>query len=133
MKPSRRGQALVETALILPLMLVLALGVVVLARLADAVAGLDGATSAAASAAARAPSEAQAQIAGTATFRSALAGYSLQGGSVSLTTSGFPRSGSVAAAGQALVDLSFAPVPGLPRRLLIRSLAVAPIETWRTR
>jgi Flp pilus assembly protein TadG len=114
-------------------MLLLVLGVVVLARLADAKAGVDGATAAAASAAARAPTEAQAQLAGTAAFRSALAGYALQGGSVTLSTNGLARSGSVAAIGLALVDLSFAPVPGLPRRVLVRSTAVAPVETWRTR
>ena len=46
MRRRTRGQALVEAALVLPLMLLLALGVVVLARLADAVAGVDGATAA---------------------------------------------------------------------------------------
>jgi Flp pilus assembly protein TadG len=122
----------VEAALVLPLMLTLALGVVYIARLADAIAGVDAATAAAAGAAARAPSAADAQSAGQAAFAAALAGYGLKLGAVSIDTGSFDRQGTVTARGHARVDLTFVPVPGAGRPV-IAAVASAPIQRWRSR
>lgn len=130
---SGRGQAIVEAALVLPVMLALALGGVLLARVADARAGLEGATTAAASAAARAPSALAGQAAGTAAFDSAISAYGLRQAAVTLDTGTFARSGRVLATGRAEVDLGFAPLPGLPRSARLAASATAPVQTWRTR
>lgn len=130
---SSRGQAMVEAALVLPVMLALVLGGVLVARLADARAGLEGATTAAASAAARAPSAVAGQAAGTAAFESAISAYGLREATVTLDTGRFARPGRVMATGRADVDLGFAPVPGLPRAARLTASATAPVQTWRTR
>lgn len=122
-----------ETALVLPVMLLLVLGAVALARVADARSGLDAATSAAASAAARAPSAVDAEAAAAAAFAAAIAGYRLGSPTETLSSGLFERTGTVTVSGTATVDLSFAAVPGIPARLTLRAASTAPIETWRSR
>lgn len=127
------GQAVVETAIVLPVMLVLVLGAVEVSRLADARAGLDAATMAAASAAARAPSAPAAQTAAAAAFQSAVVAYPLRSPTLSLRLGGFQRGGQVSATGNAAFDLGVTPMPGLPRTIRLSSSASALVAPWRSR
>jgi Flp pilus assembly protein TadG len=127
------GQALVETALAVPLIMALSLGGVEVARVADARSGLDAATAAAASAGARATTASTATAAGSAAFRAAVAGYPLGSPQVQLDTGGFARGGLVRASGSAVVDLGLAPVPGLPRSVRLVASATARVAPWRSR
>ena len=129
----QRGQAVLETALVVPLIITLSLGAVEIARVADARSGLDAATAAAAGTAARAPSAAAAAAAAPIAFQAAVAAYPLQAPTLVLDTGAFARGGTVRATGAARVDLGFAPVPGLPRSLVLTSTAAARIESWRSR
>ena len=74
----RRGQALLETALCLPVLLILMLGAPAAVRAADARSGLDAAAAAGAAAAARAPNATQAPAAARAAFLAVAASYPLQ-------------------------------------------------------
>lgn len=127
------GQAVVEAALVLPLMLVIGLAAVEVARLADARSGLDAATAAAASAAARAPSSEIAGAAARAAFASATAGYPLRSPQLRLDLQGFLRGGQVTAAGTASFDVGLTPLPGLPRTVMLSSQTRAQIAPWRSR
>ena len=66
---TQRGQALIETAICLPLLLSLGLGSAATIRIADSQGGLDAACAAAVATAARAPSSFDAGILGRARFR----------------------------------------------------------------
>lgn len=129
----QRGQAVLETALVVPLIMTLGLGAIQVARVADARSGLDAATVAAASTAARAPSAATAATAAQLTFQAAAAPYPLRSPTLVLDTGAYDRGGTVTATASAAVDLGFAPVPGLPRTVQLKSSAAARIETWRSR
>ena len=131
---SRRGQSLVELALLVPVLMLLAFGAAQLVRLALTRAGLDAATAAAAAAAARAPSAASAVAAGRAAFAVVAAGYGLDPATpVGIASGEFGRGGSVAASAVVEVDLGFSGIPALRTRLRLGSSASARIEDWRSR
>lgn len=129
----QRGQALAEVALCLPIVLALALGTVAVARVADARAGLDSATAAAAQAAARAPDAVTARIAGRSVFTASVIAYGLAAPSLSLDLGSFARGSLVTARGGAQVGVGFAPLPGLPSTVTLTSSASAHVEPWRSR
>lgn len=128
----RRGQALLEAAVCLPVVLVLMLGAAAAVRTADARSGLDAAAAAAAEAAARAPNQAQAAQAARAAFLAVVAAYPLE--SPELVVGGdFTRGQDVTVTASATVDLAFAPLPGIGRRLPLLVTASARAEDWRSR
>jgi Flp pilus assembly protein TadG len=128
-----RGQALVELAITVPVLLLLTAGTVAVIRIADARSGLDAATAAAAAAAARQPDAAGASKAARDRFAQVAAAYPLNAPALTLQLGTFGRGGSVDATGRAGVDLSWAPFPGLPARLPLTARASAKIESWRSR
>lgn len=128
----KRGQALVEAAICLPLLTLLLLWTAAAVRVADARAGLDAATSAAAAAAARAPNQARAAADAGGAFAAISAHYPLERPALALTTA-FTRGALVSATGTASVDLSFAPVPGFARHLGLQKTVLARVEDWRSR
>jgi Flp pilus assembly protein TadG len=130
----RRGQALVELALCLPVLLLLALGATQLVRLAVARAGLDAATSAAVAAAAREPNAAAAVAAGRASFAGVAAGYGLGPTAVlNLDPGAFGRGARIVATGRADLVLGLAGVSGLKPSWRLTATASSRIEDWRTR
>lgn len=129
---SRRGQALLELAVALPAVLMLALGSAALLRLADAKSGLDGATAAAVADAARQASAAEAYGCANLRFAAITSRYPLL--SAHLTLSGsFARGSLYTGSAKATVDLSFVPLWFLPRAVTIASQAGALVEPWRSR
>ena len=131
---TRRGQSLVEMALILPLLLALALGAAQLVRLAVMRSGLDAATAAAAAAAARAPSAATAVSAGSAAFAGVAAGFGLDPSTpVAITSGDFRRGGTIVASAATEVGLGFSGIPALGTRWRLQSSGSARIEDWRSR
>jgi Flp pilus assembly protein TadG len=127
-----RGQSLVELAVALPAVVMLALGAAALLRLADAKSGLDGATAVAVADAARQGSAAAAERCGTQRFAEIAAEYPLTQPRVALSGT-FTRGSVYAASATAQVDLSFVPLWFLPRAMSIRSQASALVEPWRSR
>ena len=131
---NRRGQALVELAVSLPILLLLALGATQFVRLALTRDGLDAATAAAAASAARAPSAATAAQAGRAAFDGVAAGYGLgPSTTVTVTVGDFPRGGTVTVSAHAGVNLGVGGIPALNQALTLSSTATARIEDWRSR
>lgn len=128
-----RGQANLELALCLPVLVLLAFGAVVVVRAADARAGLDQATAAAAAVAARAPDAGSGTAAAQATFAAIAAGYPLTSPELTLSLGGFDRGGTLVATGSALVGVDLVPAPGLPRSLRLTSSARSQIQPWRSR
>lgn len=130
----RRGQALVELAVSLPVLLLLALGAAQFVRLGLTRAGLDAATAAAVSAAARAPSAAAAAASGKAAFEGVSAGYGLdRSATVTLATGDFSRGGTVTAFARADVSLGFTGIPALGLAWRLSATASARVEDWRSR
>lgn len=128
----RRGQALLETALCLPILLVLMLGAAAAVRAADARSGLDAAAAAGASAAARAPNAGLAPAAASAAFLAVAARYPLQSPGLVLG-GGFARGQDLTVTATATVDLSFAPLPGVAGHLPLVATAHGRVEDWRGR
>ena len=128
-----RGQALIETALCLPILLIIALGTAAVVRVADARSGLDAACAAAVATAARAPGEQEAISSSQLRFRTVAAGYPLLGPAMAVSLGDFTRGEMVTAQATAAVDLSFAPLPRWVSPLRISSAAQARIDQWRTR
>jgi Flp pilus assembly protein TadG len=129
-----RGQALVELAVSLPVLLLLALGAVQFIQLALTRAGLDAATAAAAAAAARAPSADAAVQAGRAAFSGVAAGYGLErSATVTVATGDFRRGGTVTVSARSNVNLGLSGIPALGRTWPLSSSASARIEDWRSR
>jgi hypothetical protein len=129
---SCRAQALLELALCAPIVILLAVGTASAVQLSGARAGLDAATQAAATAAARAPDPATAVAAAQATFASVIAGYPLASASLALSMGDFKRTGQIAAAASARVDLGCAAFALLPSSITLRSQVVVRLEPWRT-
>ena len=127
------GQALVELAVVLPLLLLVALGGVEFARLALARTGLDAATAAAAASAARAPDAATASKSAGLAFAGVAGGYGLNGAQVTIAGGSFQRGGRVTATGRCTFALGFSGVPALRAAWSLRSSVSARIEDWRSR
>jgi len=130
---SARGQSLLELALALPVLLLLALGAVDLTRLAVARSGLDAASAASAAAAARAPDARHAGQAGATAFRGVATAYRLEEPGFVVTVGSFQRGGTVSVRAQTHVSLGLIGVPGLRPVWDLQSTAVARIEDWRSR
>jgi Flp pilus assembly protein TadG len=126
-----RGQSLVELALCAPIIMLLALGAAAAVQVADANAGLDAATHAAAAAAARAPDAAGALNDAQQRFESMIAGYPLDSAVIHVTLGGFSRADQVVASASGCVDISWAAF-FLPARVALNSTVVVPLEPWRT-
>lgn len=128
-----RGQALVELAVTLPVLLTIALAGAQFVRLASARSGLDAATAAAAAAAARAPNATVASAAASSAFNGVASGYALGAPALTLDAGGFQRGGTVTAVGRASLSLGFSDVPALAVAWQLRSTATARIDDWRSR
>ena len=131
---TRRGQALVELAVCLPVLLLVGLGAAQFARLAVARAGLDAATSAAVAAAAREPTRAAAVAVGKAAFDGVAAGYDLGPTAVlNLDPGDFGRGARFTATGRVDLVLGLAGLSGLDPAWRLTSTASARVEDWRSR
>jgi len=126
-----RGQALLELALCAPVLVLLALGVAAAVQLQDAAAGLDAATSAAASVASRAPDPITADLAARARFASVVAAYPLREVLLEIALGSFSRATEVSVTADAVVDVAWAGLM-LPHRFHLHSRAVMRLEPWRT-
>jgi Flp pilus assembly protein TadG len=130
----RRGQALVELAVCLPVLLLVAFGAVQFVRLAVARAGLDAATSAAVAAAARAPTAGAAVATGRAAFDGVAAGYDLGPTAVlSLDPGDFGRGARFSATARADLFLGLGGVSGVDPAWRLTATASARVEDWRSR
>jgi Flp pilus assembly protein TadG len=128
-----RGQSLVELAICAPIVTLLTLGVVAMVQVADATAGLEAATQAAAAAAARAPDPGSAQLAAEEQFSAVIDAYPLTAARLRLSLGSFQRGKTLFAESSAVVEIGWAGVLGLPRRLALSSTAETRVEAWRTR
>jgi Flp pilus assembly protein TadG len=130
---SARGQAVVELAVCMPVVLLLGLGVAAIVQVSDAAAGLHAAASAAVAAAARAPDEAAARAAAQARFEAVVSAYPLRGSRLELNDRGFARGATITATGAGYVDLGWEAMAVVPARVDLSASASARIEPWRTR
>ena len=128
-----RGQAAVELAVCMPVVLLLGLGAVAIVQVGDAAAGLHAATSAAVVAAARAPDEATARAAAQSRFDAIVSAYPLHGPTLKIDDAGFARGAGVTATADAYVDLGWEAMAVIPARVELSAAASARIEPWRTR
>jgi Flp pilus assembly protein TadG len=127
-----RGQSLMELALCAPILLLLTLGTGATVQIADARAGLDAATQAAAGAAARAPDSTSAAAAAQARFESVVSDYPLRAAALHLSLGDFNRVGQVTASSAAYVDVGWAALLLFPSHLALESYVVLRLEPWRT-
>ena len=121
-----RGQALVELALVAPVILVLALGAVTVVQVFEGDSGLRAATNAAVSAAARAPDETAAVAAAESTFASVIASYRLRAATLTLADGGFARGSQLSADSTAFVDVATGSIA-------LHVHAMLTVEPWRSR
>jgi len=108
------GQALVELALVIPILLLLAFGVVAAGRVTQAQMGVSAVAREAARAAALASDSSQAAVDGMARGREVATGYSLGNGSLQLAVNagGFSRGGTVQVSAHYTVSLADLPLLG---------------------
>lgn len=128
-----RGQAAVELAVCMPVVLLLGLGAVAIVQVSDAAAGLHAATSAAVAAAARAPDEAAARAAAQSRFDALVSAYPLHGTTLEVDGAGFGRGATLTATADGYVDLGWEAMAVIPARVDLSATATARIEPWRTR
>jgi Flp pilus assembly protein TadG len=121
-----RGQALVELALCVPVILVLALGAVTAVQVLEAESGLQAATSAALSAAVRAPDPGTAIAAARSSFATVIAGYPLSSPAISVALGAFARGSLLTADATATVDMAGA-------HIALHAYAALRVERWRSR
>ena len=126
------GQSLVELALCAPIAMLLALGGTAAVQVADARAGLDAATQAAAAAAARSSDPASARLAAEQRFMAMLGGYPVQAPVLRTNLGGFNRNDEVTATSSGRVDIGWASMLLLPSQVVLESKAVVRLEPWRT-
>ena len=127
-----RGQSLIELALCAPIVLLLVLGTAASVQIADARAGLDAATQAAAGAAARAPDATSAAAAAQACFASVISDYPLREAALRLSVGDFNRAGQATASSSAFVDVGWAALLLVPSHVTLQSQVVLQLEPWRT-
>ena len=131
---TRRGQALVELAVCLPVLFLVAFGTAQFVRLAVARAGLDAATAAAVAAAAREQTGVAAVAAGRAAFDGVAAGYDLGPTAVlNLDPGDFGRGAQFTATARVELVLGLAGAYGLEPAWRLTSTASARVEDWRSR
>jgi len=130
----RRGQALVETALVVPLLLTLAFGVVAAGRVAHGQMAVGAVAREAARAAALADTAANARSRGIAHGRDVGAGYGLDDGSleVRVEPGAFNRGGEVRASARSDVSLEDLPLLSWAR-VPVSSEHVERIDAYRSR
>ena len=128
------GQALVETALVIPILLLLAFGVVAVGRVVDAQMGVSGVAREAARAGALANNPDHASADGLAGGQAAAAGYNLDNGSLQLTVDpgSFARGSSVRASARYTVSLSDLPLLNWAR-ITVGSTHLERIDLYRSR
>lgn len=129
----RRGQALIETALVLPLLLVLAFGVIGVSRVTEARMGVDAVAREAARSAALAGNAGSALDQGLARGQAVANGYGLSNGSfqLSLDVGEFDRGGQVQAS--AAYAVSFGDLPLLSwASVTVTSVHSEPIDLYRS-
>ena len=110
--PIRRGQALVEAALVVPLLLMLAFGVVAAGRVAHGQMAMSAVAREAARAAALADTASDARARGVARARDVSAGFGLDEGAIDVRveTGSFSRGGDVRASVRYMVSLQDLPL-----------------------
>lgn len=128
-----RGQSLVELAVSIPVVIVLALGSAALVRLADARSGLDGAAAAAVASAVRQASATEAATCAQSRFAAVVKDYPLIAPVLVTSDGGFARGARYQAVATATVDLSFVPLAFLPGRVALTAAAAGTVEPWRSR
>lgn len=111
---NERGQALVEVALVIPIVLLLAFGVVAVGRVTDAQMGVSAVAREAARAAALANDPGEAASRGVTQGQEVAAGYHLGDGSLQLAVNAgnFTRGGTVQASARYTVSLGDLPLLG---------------------
>jgi len=111
---NERGQALVEVALVIPILLLLAFGVVAVGRVTDAQMGVSAVAREAARAAALANNPGEAASRGVTQGQEVAAGYHLGDGSLQLAVNAgsFTRGGTVQASAHYTVSLGDLPLLG---------------------
>ena len=131
----QRGQALVETALILPLLLLYALGILAVGEVVREYMAVRSAATQAAFAAARAPSASSAVSAGRLAARDAVSLSRVRDFTVALEVGTFARGGVATATATGYVDLGPFPIVRevLGERFRLRWRSRALIEPYRSR
>lgn len=131
---AQRGQALVEAALVLPLLLMLAFGVIGVSRVTRAQMGVDAVAREAARAGALAGNPSDALTRATTRAQDVAAGYHLTNGSLRVTVDlgSFARGGDVRAAVQYTVSLGDLPLFGW-LQVRVASAHVERIDIYRSR
>ncbi|HUZ88046.1 MAG TPA: TadE/TadG family type IV pilus assembly protein [Candidatus Baltobacterales bacterium] len=124
---------MVELALCAPVVVLLALGAAAIAQIADARAGLDAATQAAAAVAARSADPSSAREAAQAQFDAVVAAYPLDGCTLRLDLGTFGRNGVVHAASSGSIDLAWASLLPFPAQVHLEASSAADLEPYRTR
>jgi len=134
-KRQGQGQATVELALVLPVLLLYSLSILAVGQIMGEYRAVRASASQAAYAAARAPSLAAANAVGRQAAADALAGTGVQGTTVTVEAGTFPRGGVVTVRTEAYVDLGAYPLVRdyLGRRFRLSWTAHQLIEPYRSR
>jgi Flp pilus assembly protein TadG len=129
----QRGQALVETALVIPILLLLAFGVVGVGRLTQGQMGVSAVAREAARAAALADTPAEASLRGLARGQEVATGYRLANGSlrIAIDPGGLTRGATVRATVQYEVTLDDLPLLGWVR-VPLRSVHLERTDLYRS-
>jgi Flp pilus assembly protein TadG len=127
-----RGQALIELAVCMPVVLLLGLGAAGVVEVADASSGLRAATEAAVDAASRAPDARLARDLAHERFASVVAAYPIKSPTFSLVEYGFARGSTLTGTATGVVDLGWEAMSFLPAAVDLRATATMRIEPWRT-
>jgi len=125
-----RGQAIVEAAMVLPLMLVLVLGVFAVGVVGRTDAALLAVSQEAARAAATASDPAEAAAHGVARGTQVADGYRLQGTTVIVDARDFRPGGRIRADATVRVSLAFIPIFG-PSELTLHHQHTEPVDPFR--
>jgi Flp pilus assembly protein TadG len=128
----RGGQALVELALCLPVILVLGLGAVAAVQVVDSSSGLDAATRAAADAASRASDAGSAAAAAQLRFAAVIAAYPVRSAELRLDLGTFARGSTLTATATGWVDIGWESIAGIPPRVALQATSSRLVEPWRT-